>query len=265
MYPKTSEFSIEPDEACHLEDRIVRLLRDLRTPIPTGCQASIDATPTIVSTPVEAVSEEILEDGCPAFLHPTPVSIDEFLRTLVCPVELRKFLNTGHDRVQDPAHLIVLVDEHKSIRDIPIPEMDHTQTDPASFHLLMGLVHDLRHRTADPRTVLHPLETLPRVPESVSGAWIQKILLSEDPESKHVVEDVLPEMQGLLHEHELCLVVVAETTPPLPGPDTDVCSRMRWMEVFLQILQHPVHRATVRLQETVVVINTVQDQLHLLL
>jgi hypothetical protein len=94
------------------EDVIVRLLVQLRAPIPSRGQSPIDTGPAIIARSIEAMLEEITHDLHSQSINRSPLVAHILMEGGVLN-ELRKVLKTRGDGPKDSGDLAIFVNKHQ--------------------------------------------------------------------------------------------------------------------------------------------------------
>jgi hypothetical protein len=128
-------------------------------------------------------------------------------------------MDSPDDGREDARDLCVFVDENKSIGDITVSEMDHTETDPLSTHSALDHGENCGHGSRDPGGSLDSVEALTGIGQMITVGSVQKVLVRVDPQLEHVSLDFAPKLQTLHHERPLCRMVMSETGSTHARPD----------------------------------------------
>mmetsp|Transcript_11031 Transcript_11031/g.35107 ORF Transcript_11031/g.35107 Transcript_11031/m.35107 type:complete len:280 (+) Transcript_11031:1034-1873(+) len=262
------ELTIEPAEATHDEDGVVRFLLDAAAPLPRGRESAIHTAPcveeVVCAGAVECVAEEVAQHHLAQLLHTAKLGLHVAVQLWVSSAQRADLLQHLDDGLQDALHLRVLVDEDQRVWNVVVPEVDDRAADPV-VRLGMHAAQDAMHRVTHQRRPLLTIEALACVCEAIHVPRRQDVQLGHEPELVEIVDDVAPQDEGLVDVQVLPRMAVREPRAAVAGRDGQREALLGGVGVEggAQVVEHFVDGVTVGRVERVVVRDGVQAVLDL--
>ena len=189
------ELAIKAEKPRELEERIVRLRGELRAPIPSRGQSSIDATTrvkeVIATRAIKCMGEEIMQY----------IFFRLFCATIRLQLAIQAFaLSAGCLQVADgddngtqyAGYLGVFVNKCQGVGDVVVSQVYHRATHPSAEPVLR-VTEYFMHGFEHPGRLLHPLQALSRVLELVGLRLGQQVLLGQVPQPESILQNGLPQ------------------------------------------------------------------------